>query len=440
VKNLIGLSTILVLGVAVADEPAKQPAAKTPTRVDNSLQKAFPPIIEQKGNSCAQVAGIYYAYTYEMNVIRGVAADSPKHLYPDHFTWNCLNNAIWTGSSVTDGWAIIQEMGIPTLEAYGDPNALHFAAGWPNGYDIYYRAMHNRVERYGGNPVQTPEDLEKVKSYLRDYNNPRMKQGGVLLFSLQSQARKKALIAKGEHEAGKSIVTGWGIDGSHTMVIVGYDDEVGYDFNGDGKITNDVDIDGDGKITLADWERGAFIAVDPQGPYTGDRGKWYVPYRLSALPPKQGGGGGTVWGIEPKEFEPTITLRLRFKFDDRSALRFTAGVAADPQADKPTRIFQPGIFNGQYKVGAVPLRGRDKNDPIEIGLDLSRFAPELKDGKYGKFFLKLDRAMGSRAKGEVSGAAILFYDKGKLVHTQPFEIGPSTFCKKPLELTTVRKP
>jgi hypothetical protein len=434
------LIPILVAGLILAADPPKKADAKVPIRVDNSESKYFPTIIEQKGNSCAQVAAVHYVFAYEMNRLRDAAGASPKNQYPDHFTWNCLSNGLWTGCSAIDGWAIIREMGIPSVEAYGEPFHLHLRAGWPSGYDIYYQAMRNRIERWGALPVRTPEDLEVVKGYLRNHGDPKQKSGGILLFGLQSQLRKNVIIPKGQHEAGKTLVTGWGIDGQHSMAIVGYDDEVGFDVNGDGKITNDVDLDGDGKITLADWERGAFIAVDPLGPFTADHGKSYVLYRLCALSPKQGGGGGTVWWVEPKQHEPSLTLRIKFKFDDRAALRFSVGIAGDPEADKPARSYQPGILNGRYKVGEVPMRGRDERDAIEMGLDLSDIASGLKDSKTGKFILNLSRKNGSRAKGEVLEAAILFYEKGKLAQTLPFVIKDGKFGEKPLELTVMRKP
>ena len=46
------------------------------------------------------------------------------------------------------------------------------------------------------------------------------------------------------------------------MTIVGYDDAVKLDFNGDGQFTNDIDINGDFIVDMNDWEIGALIVVN----------------------------------------------------------------------------------------------------------------------------------------------------------------------------------
>ena len=54
------------------------------------------------------------------------------------------------------------------------------------------------------------------------------------------------------------------------MVYAGFDQSIGRDCNGDGRITSDIDITGDGLVTLADREQGAFLAVNPWGRSWGD--------------------------------------------------------------------------------------------------------------------------------------------------------------------------
>jgi hypothetical protein len=141
------------------------------------------------------------------------------------------------------------------------------------------------------------------------------------------------------------------------------------------------------------------------------------------------------WVKPKKDHEPTVTMLLKFKFDDRSALRLMVGVADNVNTDRPEKTWQPGILNGRYRVGAVPMRGRDIDEPISMGLDLSDLATALKDGKSGKFFLRMERKELSRARGELHQAAILFYEKGKRVRIQEFKITEPKFGEKPLELS-----
>ena len=67
------------------------------------------------------------------------------------------------------------------------------------------------------------------------------------------------------------------------MVYAGFDQSIGRDCNGDGRITSDIDITGDGLVTLADREQGAFLAVNPWGRSWGDRGMAWVLFRDHAI-------------------------------------------------------------------------------------------------------------------------------------------------------------
>ena len=74
-----------------------------------------------------------------------------------------------------------------------------------------------------------------------------------------------------------------------SMTFVGWDDEIQYDFNDDGKFTNDQDINGDGKVDLRDWEKGALIMVNSWGIDWGNGGKAFVMYKLLAETVENGG-------------------------------------------------------------------------------------------------------------------------------------------------------
>jgi hypothetical protein len=69
------------------------------------------------------------------------------------------------------------------------------------------------------------------------------------------------------------------------------------------------------------------------------------------------------------------------------------GVAGSTLATAPTttKDYQ-AAFN--YAGGANPMRGKGQSATIEIGLDLTDLASELKDGE-GTFFLKILQKSGS---------------------------------------------
>jgi len=65
------------------------------------------------------------------------------------------------------------------------------------------------------------------------------------------------MYAPGTPEAGKEFVYAWGTSGDHALTIVGYNDDVRFDWNDDVEYTNDEDINDDGKVNMWDWEIGA---------------------------------------------------------------------------------------------------------------------------------------------------------------------------------------
>ena len=51
-------------------------ALQLPTKVDNSQKKYFRSIFRQDGNSCAQAAGVAYVFTYMVNRLRNLPAET----------------------------------------------------------------------------------------------------------------------------------------------------------------------------------------------------------------------------------------------------------------------------------------------------------------------------------------------------------------------------
>jgi hypothetical protein len=106
--------------------------------------------------------------------------------------------------------------------------------------------------------------------------------------------------------------------------------------NGDGKITNDIDINNDGKVTLADWERGAFIVVNSWGQSWSKDGKIYLLYSAMVDPTWE--RGNYLGRIEVSRYIPQSTLKLKLTCSNRSALRVTIGIAGDKDATMPQRL------------------------------------------------------------------------------------------------------
>jgi hypothetical protein len=411
--------------------------ARLPSRVDNSQRPEFPPIYRQKWGACGQFASVASVFTYEMNVADGVTAD--ERSFPAHFSWNMINRAENKGSEAYHGWEVAKRIGIPTAATYGGVR-LDTIGLWPDGYDIWFDAMHHRVAGYRYTPALTVEQINEARGWLYDRNQPDAKRpGGIFAIDGrmgrgEDRDRVTAKVAEGEYEAGQGIWIDWSATGfGHGMACVGYDDNVGYDLNGDGKITNDLDITGDGQVTLADWERGAWIVVNSWGSKWDDDGKIYLLY--SAKVDDTWERGKYIGRVEVARHTPRVTARLKIACDDRTEMRMTLGVASDPNAQAPEHTFAPEAFNGfplfgRTHSGNVPLAGPDKPEPIEVGIDLTELFDRLKpsDRAAAKVFVTLSTKDGSTATGMLHKAAVRFYDtQGKFEREVPIAIDDGTF-------------
>ncbi|MFT7302938.1 MAG: hypothetical protein ACI8UZ_001776 [Akkermansiaceae bacterium] len=423
---------------------------RLPSRVDNSTRPQFPAIYKQKWGACGQFAAVASIFTYEMNVLNGSIADTDATRFPAHFSWNMMNHAENKGSEAYHGWEVAKRIGVPTAKSYGGVR-LDKIGVWPNGYEIWREAMAYRVSGYRYTPAKTIDQLNEARGWIYDRNqaNPtepnKQTIGGLFALDGRMGELKKVTVTipKGEHAAGEDLWTRWGPTGfGHGITCVGYDDQVGYDLNGDGKITNDLDLNDDGKVTLADWERGAYIVVNSWGKKWSNDGRIYLLY--SAMIDPTWKRGNFLGRIEVARYLPLRTLKLKLACDDRTDLRMTIGIAGDKDATAPEHEFAPEALNGWPlfgggNAGHVPLAGPDDDSPLEVGIDLTSLLKELgpdQDGK-GRLFLRLSRADGSDATGELHECSLRTYDpEGLFLRESRLEIEDGKFGESPFTLDT----
>lgn len=407
-----------------------------PARVDNATRPYFPPIAKQRVDACSQYGAIHYTLAYELNRVRNRNAMFAENQYAPLFSWNFLNGGRNGGSEFFDGWRIAQAMGIPTAVDWKVPPASTVSS-WPSGYDIYYRAMRNRAAGWRLFPMTNEAQLAEAKRWLWNADEPGRAAGGLLVCDYRVTGWQLDRIPAGGYEADKWIVKAWSpTNFGHVMVYAGYDDNVGFDFNGDGRIGNDLDITGDGQVTLADHERGAFILVNSWGADWGDHGRAYAPYRHHATTDWERGKWLAALNVH-SNVQPRLTLRMTFTASDRSGLRLTAGVAAEATAqqaetkmDVPpfarASIERTGIVDGspesdhsQFlhggpRLGRCPLAGNSNNAPIEMGFDLSPLATQ----SIARAFLEFGPHKPDSLTGRVEAASLLFYSAAGIVTQQ----------------------
>ncbi len=425
---------------------------RLPSRVDSSTRPQFPPIYKQKGGACGQFTAVASMFTYEMNLLNGTVASTDATRFPADFSWNMCNAANSAqGSEAFHGWETAKHVGIPTVRTYGRVEGDKDKIGkWANGYAIWREAMEYRVAGYRYTPTATVAQIDEARGWLFDRNQPKAGQepiGGLLALDGRMGELKKVTktIPAGEYLAGEEVWIDWGPSGNgHGITCVGYDDQVGFDINGDGKITNDLDITGDGKVTLADRERGAFIVVNSWGETWSKDGKIYLLYSAMVDPTWE--RGNYLGRVEVSRHIPRCTLKLKLACNKRSDLRVTVGVAGDKDATKPEHEFAPQPLNGwplfgkpKNNVGEVPLAGPGDDSPLELGIDLTPLLGKLgsKSGGEGRLFLSFRCDDKSDATGMVHACAVRQYDdKGAFVRESVVEIQDGDFGKKTLTLTS----
>jgi hypothetical protein len=400
-----------------------------PSSVDNSALESFPPVIMQVGESCGNAAGIGHLFNYEMNVTRGTSAKIETNLYPYIYTYAFLNNG--DGSSEeTPGvyyrhflaaWKIVGENGIPTVADYGTSTLSSTA--WLHGYDNYYRAMCNRVDAIDSLGITGPASLDTMKQWLRDHGNGSP-AGGVMLLTGNIYCCAETTVPSSPG-MGDSFLKAWGwstdpVDirrcrtSPHALVVVGYNDSVRCDFNGDGRFTNGTSV--------GDWEIGAVKVANSWGTAAWDGGFIWAGYRTLVLPPESGGtldNHFLYYITVKKNYSPRLALKAGITCAVRNTISLAVGVAPGRDGTEPVKIRRfERQFN--YSGGPHPMRGSGASPSIEIGLDISDLIDSLEGSREGTYFLVVSTKDGSVT---VDSLSLMDYTGDSLVQTRYSDAG-----------------
>lgn len=372
---------------------ATRAKASLPTAVDNSKLTFFPPIINQKGGSCAQASGIGYMFTYEMNrLLNRDASAGDSNTFSYLFTWNFLNGGVDEGGFVEQGLNIARNFGVMTEADYGYASTYQFK--WASGYEKYLNAARYRVKELYDFSALSSDDIETIKRYLYDRGNGSP-YGGVLTFSTLSTDWKINDRYDGPSETGyHSLLTALASKGAHALTIAGYDDTV-------------ESTDSNGKKHL-----GAFIVVNSWGRQSHDNGRFYLPYHFfenRGPSVNEAQLSSTMTGIEVCIHEPKVVFKLCLSYSSRDDVSLVYGASDDKASTHPQERFNLPVFRnqgGDYAMqGSYPV-----NETIELALD---YTPHLSapDHRYARYFLNIICSQrGSKSgKGTVRHLSVMDY-------------------------------
>ena len=362
-----------------------------PYMVDNSALPHMRPVLFQMGASCGQACAVGHNFTYEINAVRGLPADTSSNQYATHFTWNFMNGGKgWYGVSYFHSFEILRLCGNPNVNDYG---GSYYDDGkrWMTGYDAYYNSMKNRIAGAYKIKTDTEEGILALKNWVYDHLGKSV-VGGVASF-YANVPYNAVLLNDTTPEGGKHVLTEWYPNPTHALTVVGYNDSVRWDYNGDGMYTNHLDLNEDGVIDPKDWEIGAVKIVNSHGVNQLDSGYCYMMYKVLAEDIEEGGIWNQAVHIVDaiSDYEPELTLKIQLEHDSRQAIRVRAGISNDTTDAMPSEILSFPIFN--YQGGHHYMQGYDTAEyykTIEFGLDITPLQKHIPTGEPVKFFLLVD--------------------------------------------------
>ncbi len=406
---------MMLMSLPIKALPSDYATRSLPSIVDNSQSIYMRPAFNQEHYACGQASLIGYNFTYEMARERDVSANNTNNQYPTHFAWNFMNGGNgYYGVSYLHSAQILKFCGTPNVTEYGGMAAGGYER-WMSGYENYLSGMANRITSLSQIPVGTEEELETLKYWLYDHLEGS-NYGGLASFYAQYLTVNQTLPA-GTPEAGKYVITSFGGSPNHAMTIVGYNDEIRWDYNNDGQYTNDIDINNDGVVNMKDWEIGGFKMVQSYGgvPNWGNQGYAYMMYKTVADDLGQGG----VWNhcvhvLDVKEeYESQLVAKINLKHDRRVAVKVIVGVSNNINSTSPDIIFDSPIFD--YQGGDNYMQGgeTEADKTIEFGFDISPLLTEITLGQQVKFFIQVvENDPWYLGNGEIISFSIMDYTNG----------------------------
>lgn len=232
-----------------------------PLRVDLSDSDYFPPIFLQPGGSCVASAITYYQYTYEACKLNNLDASLATNQYSPSFTYNIVNrNDDGTGTELV--YAVLKDHGC--LDVVEFPINYGNFIEWSPSIYAQRNALKTRLTNVGIAYVDgtvssnSSSELDEIKEYLA---SDRMLLNVIGWFDWIIKETEDGDYAVVRSQITQRIdeYTGW-----HGMTIVGYDDSIECDINGDG--------------IIEDAESGALILANSHGAGFGNDGFIYIMY------------------------------------------------------------------------------------------------------------------------------------------------------------------
>lgn len=409
-----------------------------PDHVNNANTKYFPPVFNQDGGSCGSASRIAYMFTHEINSYRDIDSSTPENNYPTHFVWLLTN-----GNSNKDKF--VTNVGVPTSAIYGgrtysmlfgNQAESNEAFGWMTGYDKWLNAIGNRMQA----PTTLPYDLGTeegrltAKAWLYNHaGDESFHAGGIIGLGVASGGNWQRIPKTETNDAigvtNMYYVKAWGTQVDHAVTMVGYDDRVEFDLDGNG-IFGEEDKD----------EKGAWIIVNSWGAGWCNNGFIYCPYAHAGPAFNTAGKLTNFWYGElyhtRKDYRPFRTIKLEMDYSRRSEMLLQVGISSDLTATKPQTVIDMDHFryagdghNGNtVPAPEVPMLGRWADgklhtEPMEFGYDVTDLTSGYDRNQPLKYFFIVNTRSTAVGEGHIYNASIIDYELDREGVETPFDLG-----------------
>ncbi len=314
-----------------------------PGFVDNSKLKFFPPIRDQAAlGSCVAFATTYTQLSHMAAFQRDLDIRDPDdnaNKFSPKWTYNFINGGKDSGAYLSEAYTLLEGHGACTWAEFPyDDDYLAWCLKTP----AWRRALESKVNPTAYLDDVSQETHELAKALLTD--------GYVLVFGtffeswMTKAITDDPLTSEDDAEVGKTIGY-WlrGHVGAHSMTIVGYNDAIWTDINGNGVVDT--------------GEKGAFRVANSWGTEWGDQGFIWLAYDAlmssSAVPfgPSvnrfQALNDDMAFVLTVRDsYAPLMTADFTINLARRNQLKLTLG-HSETSAPRPTTTWTPPAFKNR---------------------------------------------------------------------------------------------
>ena len=383
--------------------PTKNASDERPTAVDHSTTKYFPPIGQQKVGDCTCWSSCYYynTYTQAKDHDEDASTGNPDVVCSPRFLFSQLCQGTGGAECTEHAMERLSVLGCATISHYPMDASLK---AWP-GEDARIAALRNRTGQIHKIRVDNAEGLETVKQHIAD--------GGCAVTRGLFRANYPTY---GDSASGPGIDNGVmyaKVGGNwlrHSLCICGYDDELSYVDDRDGKTHS-------GAFLIANSEGQNWGSHNSTG--TGTKGFLWVAYNMfmegefglydhDDNPHKDfcfdNPAYPTIYFHDDlPDYQPSMYAVVGINHAQRNLLSLKAGIGS---VDSPDYI---GLeVMEQTVAGEIALTDADR-----VVIDLSEGVHLIKSGKPIQVFFELTVGDAASAEATITSTNVFYAPKGK---------------------------